>query len=95
VPLVTYTQKLHVYAAGAANSPFVRGTFGLCVGCFAVRYVYVGFGDVYVVEEVVVHVMVIALFVGFLDGVVFVKVESGYLRKIDKSGAVHTHKFGI
>lgn len=62
---------------------------------FSIRDVDVLWGDVNVLEEIVVHVVVVGVGVGGLDGVVFVQVESHHILKTELPTLMETDEFSV
>lgn len=97
VPSSSNAQNLQVDSSIGLDFLFIVGTelddsrsFDL-----AVRNIDVFLGDVNMIEEVVVHVVIVGFWVVFLDGVVFIQVEGNYVLETHLSIAIHADELTI
>lgn len=88
-------EDLEVDAAGLFDFGFVLRALEIGVECGAVRDVDLVGGDVDGVEEIFVHIMVVALVASGVERVVFVEVKGGDLAEVDFAGFVAFDDFGV
>ena len=95
VTVAADTQQLHVNAADLVQHSLVRGAGLVHVLSIAVRNMYVVFVDVDMVEQIVIHEVMIALIVGGLQRIVFIQIVGSNLAEIQSAFVVHTNQFFI
>lgn len=95
VPVVTKTEKLQVNAARQGNGGFVGIACGLGVGVGAVRDMRVFRTDVHMVEQMLLHEVMIALLVIVRKAAIFVKIKRGDAGEIEVFLFVALNELGI
>ena len=74
--IVAKAQKLKIYAADLFDDLIVAGTFFVTVRLGSIRNVGAGQIDIYMLEQIVVHEIVVALVIISIQSFIFIQVNS-------------------
>ena len=80
--ILTKAQKLKIHAAALFDNVVVAGTFFVTVRLGSIRNVGAGQVDIYMLEQIVVHEIVVALVIISIQSFILIQVNIRYTGEI-------------